>query len=148
MRDAQRGDSLIEVVVAVAIVAIALGSLVSGTLAAAHHFGPDAVSEALRRHVDDEMRVAADLLKYQGASLSPATVATTIPLVGASPLPVHVSLAVSPIPQGGTAIAITMQSDVDQSKSVTVEAEIARPVPLPSSSVLPGISVPAPASAQ
>lgn len=148
MSDSQRGDSLIEVVVAVAIVAIASAALLSGTLGAARHFGPDAVSEALQRYVQREMRIAVDLLKYQGASLSPATVATTIPLPGASPVAVQVTLAVSPMPQGRTAVAITAQSATDQTKTFSMQTIIAHPAPLPSSTVESGLSVPAPAAAQ
>lgn len=148
MKESERGDSLIEVVVAVAIVAIASAAILSGTMAAVRRFGPDPVREALQQHVQREMRVAIDLLKYEGASMPPASVATSIPLPGGSPLDAHVSVNVSSLPQGGTAIVITAQSDADSSKSVTMQTIVAHPAPLPSSTVQTNLTVAAPVGAQ
>ena len=148
MKESERGDSLIEVVVAVAIVAIASAAILSGTIAAARRFGPDPVREALQQYVQREMRVAVDLLKYEGASMPPASVATSIPLPGGSSLEAHVSVNVSALPQGGTAIAITAQSDADSSKSVTMQTIVAHPAPLPSSTVQTNLTVAAPIGAE
>ncbi len=62
-------------------------------LAAAHRFGPDPVTTALEATVADEMRIAADVAKYQGASLSPSTIATTASASERSPFPIHLSLS-------------------------------------------------------
>ena len=148
MKRSERGSSLIEVVVAVAIIVIATTAILSATMGAAHRFGPDPIREALQHHVQREMRIAIDLLKYQGASLASATAATSIPLPGASPLPAHVSLTVSALPQGGTAIALTAQSDADSSKTVTMQTIIAHPAPLPSSTVQSNLTVAAPVGSE
>ncbi len=148
MKQGERAESLLEVVVAGAIVAVTLGALLSGTFAAAHRFGPDLVHESLRRYADQELHVGADLLKYQGASLPPASIETSIPMPGSSPLNARVTLAVSPLPFGATAIAVTAQSDDNSRENVTVQNVIERPAPLPSSTVQSGLFVPAPVGAQ
>ncbi len=148
MRQHERGDSLIEVVVAVAIVAIALGAVMAATISATHRFGPDPQMAALQRQAGREMRLATDIMKYQGSSIAPATVATTVPLTGASPIPAHLSISVSPAPQSGFAITITATSDRDPSETATVQSTIPQPVPLPLSTVRSGVLVPAPIGAQ
>lgn len=146
MKTSERGDSLIEVIVAVAIAGIALAALLGGTLTAAHRFGPDAVDEALTRTVRNETRIAQDLAKYQGVTFVPAVVATTIPLAGSLPIPAHVSLGVSS-QAGTTHITLTAQSDADASKTASLETTLDQPQPLPSSTVLSGTLAPAPLGA-
>lgn len=147
MEPFERGDSLVEVIVAVAVIAITLGAVLSGTVAAAHRFGSDPVQDVLQAKVLDETRIATNLLKYQGVSLTPAVIATTIPIAGASPLPAHLSLAVATTAAGGYIVTIRAQSDRDSSAIATVRTLIARPVPLPSSTVNAG-SIAAPVGAQ
>lgn len=133
---------------AVAVVAIVLGATLSGTLAAARRFGPDPVREALRREAGRELRIAVDLLKYQGASIAPASVSTSIPMPASSTLSARISIAVSPLPLGGTAVAVTAQSGEDARETVTLQSVILHPAPLPSATVQTGLFVPAPAGAQ
>jgi Tfp pilus assembly protein PilV len=141
----ERGESLIEVVVAAAIVAISLGALLGASLAAAHRFGPDPVQTALQRGLQQEMRIAADLLKYQGGTIAPAAVATAIPMPSGSPLPVHLSIATVPLAGGGTAVTLDATSDADPNESFRLQSTIAAPAPLPGSSVTsPGAAGSAP----
>src|SRR5271170_7819567 len=51
----ERGESMVEVVVAVAIFGVASAALLAGTIAAAHRFGPDPAAAALRRALQREM---------------------------------------------------------------------------------------------
>ena len=52
VRHVERGDSLVEVVVAVAIVAMAAGTLGAATIAAVHRFGPDPTPKCARSSGD------------------------------------------------------------------------------------------------
>ena len=131
MRHIERGDSLLEVVVAVAIIAVAAGALGAATIAAVHHFGPDPLQSALEATVTREMRIAVDLVKYQGASLPAATVATTIPLPSGSPLPAHLSLATTNAANGSVTIVLSATDDNDATKAATLSQTLAAPAPLP-----------------
>lgn len=137
----ERGESLVEVVVTVAIVALACAAVLSGTLVATHRFGPTLEQSALQAAVHREMRVAVDVLKYQGNILVPTTVATSIPVPGASPLAAHVSLSTSRLSSGATTIGIAASLD-SNTDTVTLSTTVAPPVPLPSSTVLVSGSAP------
>jgi hypothetical protein len=130
----ERGDSLVEVVIAVAIVAVGTAALLAGAIEAAHRFGPDPVQTILREAVQREMRVAVDVLKYQGSAIAPATVATTIPMPGATPAAAHVSIVTA---QAGTGIAITIQASLDGSaaENASLTTTVPQPAPLPSSTI-------------
>jgi hypothetical protein len=127
----ERGDSLIEVVVSVAIAAIAVGAFAAGTIAAFHRFGADPVQSALEATVTREMRIAVDLLKYQGASVPPASVATTIPMPSGSPLSVQLTLGTSSDADGSVTVTITATSTNDTAKTASATQTIAAPAPLP-----------------
>lgn len=147
MNSSERGDTLVETVVAVAITAVAFGALTVGIVGAVRHFGPDPVEAALQAETRRQMRIAVDLAKYQGTTFAPTAIATAIPIPGASPFPAHVSLSVSPT-GGGFAIAIRAVSDADSAKSATLSTVVPAPAPLPSSIVTAGGLAPAPAGAQ
>lgn len=131
MHYGERGDSLIEVVLSVAIVATVLGAFIAGTIAALHRFGPDPVQSALDATVAREMRIAANLMKYQGASIPPASVATTIPMPSGSPLPARITLTTATAADGSVTIAITAASALDASKTASATQTIAAPAPAP-----------------
>jgi prepilin-type N-terminal cleavage/methylation domain-containing protein len=135
VRTSERGDSLIEVVVAVAIVAVVAGALGASTIAAAHRFGPDPVQTALEGTVSREMRVAVDVMKYQGATLAPITIATAIPLPSASPLAAHLELSTTTTSSGAVTIVLTATSDSDVTKSATLGETIPAPAPVPGARV-------------
>ena len=131
VRQVERGDSLVEVVVAVAIIATALGALGAATIAAVHRFGPDPFQSALEGAVTREMRIAVDVMKYQSATIAPSTVATTIPLPSGSPMPAHLALEATTDTDGSVTIVVRATDDADASKSVTLSQTIAAPAPLP-----------------
>jgi Tfp pilus assembly protein PilV len=131
VRHIERGDSLVEVVLAVAIIAMAAGALGAATIAAVHHFGPDPFQSALEATVTREMRIAVDVMKYQGASLPATTVATTIPLPSGSPLPAHLSLSTTTAANGSVTIVLSASDDNDATKSAMLSQTIAAPAPLP-----------------
>ncbi len=135
MDDAERGESLIGVVVAVALVATAMTALLASLLAAAHRFGPDPVAAALQRSARRELRIAADLAKYRGASLVPTSVATTLPLPSAAPIAAHLRLDAIADADGSLDVTITATSDANPNERAVVTRLLAPPVPLPSSDV-------------
>lgn len=138
----ERGDSIIEVVVAVAIAAIACAALIAGTVAAAHRFGPDAATCALQAAVQREMRIAVDVMKYQGGSIAPATIATSVPLPGGSPAAAHLSIATSTLANGANVITLQATLDADPSKTATLTTTLPPPAPLPSSTIFATGSAP------
>ena len=135
MRSLERGDSLVEVVIAVAIIAIAVGALGAALIAAEHRFGPDPIESALEATVAREMRVAVDVMKYQGATLPSTSVATTIPLPSGSPLSAHLSASSTTAADGSVTIVLQASDDNDASKSATLRQTIAAPAPLPGARV-------------
>lgn len=131
MRSAECGDSLLEVVVAVAIIAITVGAVGAALIAAEHRFGPDSIESALEASVSREMRVAVDVMKYQGASLPSTSIATTIPLPSGSPLPTHLTLTSTTAAGGAVTIVLRATDDIDTAKSATLSQAIAAPAPPP-----------------
>ncbi|HTC30914.1 MAG TPA: hypothetical protein VK702_09285 [Candidatus Acidoferrum sp.] len=139
MNDLERGDSLVEVVIAVAIVAIAVGALGGTLIAAERRFGPDPIESALEATTTREMRIAVDVMKYQGASLPSTSLATTIPLPSGSPLPVVLSVTSATAADGSVTIVLSADDSDDASKSATLSQTIAAPAPLPGARV-PAVS--------
>ncbi|MDQ2864792.1 MAG: hypothetical protein M3R51_01060 [Candidatus Eremiobacteraeota bacterium] len=147
MSISERGDTLIEVVVSAGIVAVTLGTLIGGSIVAAHRFGADPVKDALQNAVRNEMRIAVNIGKYQGTTFVPQTVATTVPMPGGSALPAHISLAVAALPANAVAVTIAASSELDPTESVTLRSVLTHPAPLPSSTVSSGSSAAAPLGA-
>lgn len=133
MRADERGEGLVDAVIAAAIASIAVAAVLSAIVAATHRFGAAPVDEALRATVQRELRVAIDVLKYQGSSIAPVTIATSAPLPGGSPLPIHLSISTS-AGTGGSSITIAASAD-GRSESASVTTTVPAPVPLPSARV-------------
>ena len=135
MRWNQRGEGLVEVVVAAAICSIAIAAILSAVVAATHRFGAQPVDEALRHCVEREIRVAIDVLKYQGGSIAPAAIATSAPLPGGSPLPIHVSISANAIAGGGYSVTVMASAD-GTNESATMTTSVPEPAPLPSAQIV------------
>lgn len=135
MQSGERGESLIEVVVACAIVAVVAAAVGGGLIAATHRFGPDPVMQALEQTAASEMRTAVDLAKYQGTSLPSVSIATTAPLPSGSPLPIALSLTSQTAGDGSVTLTISATSANDAGKRATLSEQIAAPAPLPGSSI-------------
>lgn len=145
---AQRGQALIETILATAIAAVFVGAVLAGVVAANAHFGPDPAREALDDALAREMGVARNLVKYQGTTLAPATVATSVPLPDGSPLPATLQLESTALAGGGMQITIAASATwngATENRSLTTT--LLAPAPLPGSSIaLPGLA-PAPTGA-
>lgn len=143
----ERGQSLIEIAIAVAVASIAIGAAAAGTISAGRHFGANPQRTALEDAAHREMRVAVDLLKYAGGSIAPTVVATTVPLPGGSPLPAHLGVSTTALSGGGTGITITASSDADANLAASVSVTVPAPVPVPSAEIVAPGAAPAPTGA-
>ncbi|MBV8654446.1 MAG: hypothetical protein JO160_00280 [Candidatus Eremiobacteraeota bacterium] len=143
----QRGSALLETTIAVGILAVVAGAALGAGSFAAGSGARMAIRGALQDAAESELRIALDALKYDGTSLAPRTVATTVPLPGASPLPVALSLQTAPQADGSVYVTITAAARTDASQRVTLEATLDRRAPLPGTQLrAPGL-VPAPTGA-
>jgi hypothetical protein len=139
----QAGTTLVEVVVATGIFALAVGAALGIAAPAVRTLAPDPRDAALQQLVRRELATASDLLKYDGTTLAPNAIATTVPLPGATPLPVSLSLAVRAI-EGATVVTITANAD---GRTTSQTATIASRAPQPGSTIAPAVLVPAPTGA-
>lgn len=133
-RHEECGEGLVDAIVASAILALILAATlgaVAASLRNARHF---AVGGALRSAAQREARIAVDLLKYRGASIPPNSIATSVPLTGASPLPVMLSITTAANADGSTTIVVRA-AHVGGLQGATARAVAPVPVPLPSSDI-------------
>ncbi len=128
------------------ILACVVGALLSLGTVAIRHFAPDPYQEAMDRATGQEARIAADLLKYGGTTLAPASLATTVPLPSASPLPVHMVLDVRSQSDGSTLITVSATSS-SPARSASAHLLLTHRAPPPGSSVLAPAMVAAPTGA-
>lgn len=102
----------------------------------------DALQSALRR----ELPLAVDALKYRGAVLAPATVATTLPMPTGSPLAAELSLQTVRLAGGALRISLrarALETRDRQTLVTTLDAQ----APLPGTTIdRPGLA-PAPTGA-
>lgn len=137
----RRGAVLIDVVVAGAIFALLLGAVLAPLTLGLHRLLPDPQRIAVQDLVREQLLIAADLLKYNGASLTPTSTATSVPLANASVLPVTLSLSAIANGNGSQTITITAAYRADSStESLSQSATLAAQAPLPGATILePGL---------
>lgn len=141
----QRGSSLVEATVTVAVVAILAGATLGAIIAVTRATGGNAVHDALQTAAQREASVAADVLKYQDASIAPASVATTLPMPTGSPLAAQ--LAISTSVKGGT-LDVTVQATASKSgEQAIVETRLRAQAPIPGAQVQVSGLAPAPTGA-
>lgn len=135
MRDSERGDGLIDAIVAVAITSVVLLTVMGAAISAAHRLGPDPIRDALAQRTQSELRLALDAMKYQGASLVPAIVSTTVPLPDGSLIAVREALETSANADGSIAISVSASADSQSSENAVASATAPKPAPAPSSTI-------------
>ena len=114
---------------------------------ATHAAARTAMRAVMQEAAEREMRVALDVLKYQGGSLAPVSVATALPLGSGSPLPVQVSVSAALGSDGTTAVTVGVVATGDSSQRVTLTGTLDRRAPLPGTVLhAPGLA-PAPTGA-
>ncbi|HZY99636.1 MAG TPA: hypothetical protein VFE36_08690 [Candidatus Baltobacteraceae bacterium] len=139
--------TLFETTIAIGILATVAGTTLGVSAMAAHTAADAAARSVMQDAAEREMRVALDVLKYQGGSLAPVTIATSLPLASASPLPVRVSVSSLVTAGGATSVTIGVVATNDSTQSVTLSAALDRRAPLPGSTWrAPGLA-PAPTGA-
>ena len=143
----QRGSTLLEATIAIGIVAVVGGAALSAGSMAAGAAGHAAVRAALQDAAERELHVAVDALKYQGVSLVPATIATSVPLAGASPVPAQISLSSTTTASGATSIGITVSLRTDPAQNATIYATLDERAPLPGTTLRARGVAPAPTGA-
>jgi type II secretory pathway pseudopilin PulG len=147
----QRANTLIEVAVAIAVIAIAAGAALSAFLAIGRHRIERDRREALEACVRRELSTAVDIVKYSGGSIVPASVATSLPMPGGSPLAAVVSLATHRA-GGAWQIDVSVQAsggtpDGGASQRAELRATVAAQAPVPGSELPRNGLVPAPPGA-
>ncbi|MHB8147187.1 MAG: hypothetical protein ACYDGM_08030 [Vulcanimicrobiaceae bacterium] len=146
MRSSESGASLLETTIAMGILATVVGALLGAGLLAVHRFGPDPYQDAIERATSREVHIAADLLKYDGVTLTPRSIVTTVPLPSASPLSVQMSLATTTSADGS--IEITVRTVSEQPvRNTTASVVLGHRAPPPGSIVAAPWTVSAPTGA-
>ena len=129
--------NLLEATVATAIAATVTGATLGAVVNAAHAAAGDPVRDALQAAAARETRVALDVLKYDGASIAPRAIATTIPLPAGTPVPALLSITVASQPNGATTVTVTAALVAGAQRAAVTES-------LDSRSPLPGTRAQAP----
>jgi len=142
----ESGASLIETTIAIGILTTVIGALLGAGLLAIHRFAPDPFQDAIERASLREVHIAADLLKYDGVTLAPTSIATTVPLPSASPLAVKMSLATSASADGSTEIVVQTASAQPVRRAIASVVLLHR-APPPGSSIISPSTVAAPTGA-
>jgi hypothetical protein len=139
--------NLLEATVATAIAATVTGATLGAVVNAAHAAAGDPVRDALQSTAAREARVAMDVLKYDGASIVPRAIATTIPLPAGTPFAAELSIAIAPQPNGATGVTVTATSLASEGERAAVAESLDSRSPLPGARAkAPGLA-PAPTGA-
>jgi len=139
----QTGATLAEAVVATGIATLAIGAALGIAAPAVWRLSPDARDLALAQLAREQLRIARDILKYDGSRVVPDAIATTVPLPDGTALPVVVRLDAQAI-DGATLVTVTATAgERTQSQTATVAAR----APQPGSTILASGLVAAPTGA-
>jgi type II secretory pathway pseudopilin PulG len=139
--------TLFETTIAIGIIATIAGATLGVSTMATHAAANAAMRSVMQDAAEREMRVALDVLKYQGGTPAPITIATSLPLANASPLPVQMSVNSEGLTGGATSVTIGVASSDDPTQRVTVAAALDRRAPLPGTILRAPDLVPAPTGA-
>ena len=139
--------TLFETTIAIGILATIAGATLGVSAMATHAAANAAMRSVMQDAAEREMRVALDVLKYQGGTPAPVTIATTLPLPNASPLSVQVSLSSSVSAGGATSVTIGVVSTDDSTQRVAIAGILDRRAPLPGTILRAPDLVPAPTGA-
>jgi hypothetical protein len=139
--------NLLEATVAAAIVATVTGATLGAAASATKAAGGNPVRDALQAAATREMRVALDVLKYQGASIVPRAVPTGVPLATGTPLPAQLSIAASPDSNGALDVTVTAAAEDGSGQVARVTETLDARAPLPGSQTRTPALVPAPTGA-
>jgi len=123
--------TLFETTIAIGILATVACATLGVSAMATHAAASAAMRSVMQDAAEREMRVALDVLKYQGGTLAPVTIATSLPVGTASPLPVRLSVSASVAPGGATSVTVGVVASDDATQRVTLSGTLDRRAPLP-----------------
>ncbi len=139
------GFTALETIVAAGIVALLLAALAGGMLRESTGFQNAATADALAAAAREEVRIAADAVKYDGPTLAPNSIATMLPMPAGSPLSAQLTLSTQALLGGGLSLRVRANAEGSAGKlerDATLVVE--RRMPLPGSSVTDPTLVAAP----
>lgn len=139
----QTGATLAEAVVATGIAALAIGAALGVAAPAVRRLSPDPRDVALAQLARGQLAIARDILKYDGSSIAPNAIATSVPMPDGTALPVALRLDVRPA--GGAMLVTVTASSGD--RIATQSATIAARAPQPGGTIAPAALVAAPTGA-
>ncbi len=145
MIDREVGFTALETIVAAGIVALLLATLAGGMLRESTSFQNAAIADALATAAREEVRIAADAVKYDGSTLAPNSIATMLPMPAGSPLSAELSLSTQALLGGGISVRVrasAVNAGVLLDRDATLVVE--RRMPPPGSSVIDPTLVEAP----
>ncbi len=139
------GFTALETIVAAGLIAVVLATIGAAVVRESVSFSNVATADALGAAAREEARIAADSVKYDGNTLSPTSVATTLPMPVGSPIPAELSLSAQALAGGGISVRVRAVADTTSAPLVRVATLIVeRRVPLPGSTVIAPTLVAAP----
>jgi len=141
----EAGFSALETTIAAGLIATLFAAVAGGIVHEEASFQRSVAADALASAAREEVRIAADALKYDGSSLAPISVATSVPMPVGSPLPAQLSLS-SEILSGGAFLVRVRARSAPSAGSLVREATLVveRRVPVPGSSEIAPTQVAAP----
>ena len=139
------GFTALETIVAAGIIAVVLATIGAAVVRESVSFSNVATADALGAAAREEARIAADSVKYDGNTLSPTSVATTLPMPVGSPIPAELSLSAQALAGGGISVRVRAVADTAAGQIVrNATLIVERRMPLPGSSVIAPTLVDAP----
>ncbi len=145
MRVRARGFTALETTIAAGLIAVLFTAVGSGLVREGAAFQRGVTADVLAAAAHEELRIAADALKYEGSSLQATDIATTLPMPVGSPMPARISLSIASLPGGSLAIRVRA-SGRGASGTLAREATLVveRRMPVPGSSITAAAPVAAP----
>jgi len=143
----QRGNTLAEAAVAVAILAIVCTAAGGAMLTASHAASGSPATAALQQTVARELAIAVDVLKYDDATVPPASIATSAPMPAGTPLPIQLSIGTASRPDGTLQITIAAEALDGSNARARLEAVVGHRAVLPGAQVVAPQLAPAPTGA-
>jgi hypothetical protein len=142
----ERGDTLAETAIAVAIAATVCAAVLAAAVSSLHAAVTLPVRSALRQALAREMHVALDVVKYQGASIPPLSLATALPMPAGTPLPAQLSVSTAKLANGAIIVTVTAAAADGSGIRQSLSARLSRQAPPGAQVVAPGLA-PAPTGA-
>ncbi len=145
MRVRARGFTALETTIAAGLIAVLFAAVGSGLVREGAAFQSGVTADVLAAAAHEEVRIAADAMKYEGSSLQPAEIATALPMPAGSPIPAQISLSIASLPDGAFTIRVRA-SGRGASGTLAREATLVveRRMPVPGSSITAAAPVAAP----